>query len=290
MVTLVPIFTLAGWWLTDRVVEPRLATQTLWLVPGVDSAGADAPAAPVSHRGLWLAGAAALLVVAAAVALAWAPGMPLRADDGSFEPLLHSIVALTFLLFLVSGLAYGVAASTIRSDRDAVAMMSAAMAQMGAYIVLAFFAAVFLALFTWSNLAIILAVNGADWLRGIGLIGLPLLLAIVVVATTINVVLGSASAKWAILAPVLVPMLMPLGVSPEWTQAAYRIGDSITNPITPLLPYFPLVLITARRYVPDAGIGTIVALMLPYSIAFGVLSTATLAVWWLTGLPPGPGQ
>jgi aminobenzoyl-glutamate transport protein len=133
MVTLVPIFTLAGWWLTDRVVEPRLAKQTLWLVPGVDSAGADAPAAPVSHRGLWLAGAAALLVVAAAVALAWAPGMPLRADDGSIEPLLHSIVALTFLLFLVSGLVYGVAASTIRSDRDAVAMMNAAMAQMGAY-------------------------------------------------------------------------------------------------------------------------------------------------------------
>jgi aminobenzoyl-glutamate transport protein len=99
---------------------------------------------------------------------------------------------------------------------------------------------------------------------------------------------GSASAKWAILAPVLVPMLLPLGISPEWTQAAYRLGDSMTNPVTPLLPYFPLILITARRYVPDAGIGSIVAMMLPYAIAFGLSSTALFVLWFVLGWPLGP--
>jgi aminobenzoyl-glutamate transport protein len=155
--------------------------------------------------------------------------------------------------------------------------------------VLAFFAAVFIALFTWSNLGVILSVNGAQWLKGMGLVGLPLLVAIVLVAAGINILIGSASAKWAIMAPVLVPMLMQLDIDPEWTQAAYRLGDSMTNPITPLMSYFPLILITAQRYVPDAGIGSLVALMLPYSIWFGLTSTALFALWFAFGLPLGPG-
>jgi aminobenzoyl-glutamate transport protein len=265
-----------------------LLAGTPWRVPGASDTGLTLPPATAA-RGLRLAGLAALVLVAAVTALSWRAGLPFRGDDGSYEPLLRSLVAITFVVFLVCGIVYGTVTSSIRSDKDAVGMMNQAMADMGGYIVLAFFAAVFLALFTWSNLAVILSVNGAAWLQRVGFLGMPLLLALIVVTATINVVLGSASAKWAILAPVLVPMLMPVGISPEWTQAAYRVGDTITNPITPLLPYFPLVLITARRYVPEAGIGSMVALMLPYSIWFGLSSVLLLVLWFVSGLPLGPG-
>lgn len=287
MIALVPLFTVVGWFVTDRIVEPRLKSGTPWQLPG--GAAGDLTEHRASGLGLLLAGLTALGLVAVFAALAWEPGTPFRGNDGSFEPLLRSLVAILFVSFLLCGLVYGVAASTIRSDKDAVKMMGQAMSDMGGYIVLAFFAAVFIALFTWSNLGVILSVNGAETLKGMGLVGLPLLVAIVFVTAGINILIGSASAKWAILAPVLVPMLMQLGISPEWTQAAYRIGDSMTNPITPLLAYFPLILITAQRYVPAAGIGSMVALMLPYSIWFGITSTVLFAGWFALDLPLGPG-
>jgi aminobenzoyl-glutamate transport protein len=168
-------------------------------------------------------------------------------------------------------------------------MMAETMADMGAYIVLAFAAAHFIAMFNWSNLGSVLAISGATGLEAIGFTGLPLLVAFILVSATINVFVGSASAKWAILAPIFVPMLMLLGYSPETTQAAYRIGDAFTNILTPLLPYFPLVIIFAQRYVKDSGIGSIIALMLPYSIAFGLVSILTLVGWIAFGLPLGPG-
>ncbi|MDO9620996.1 MAG: AbgT family transporter, partial [Moraxellaceae bacterium] len=201
------------------------------------------------------------------------------------EPLLRSLVVLLFLLFALMGLAYGIAAGSIRSDRDAVRLMSEAVSDMSAYIVLALFAAIFLALFAWSNVGLLLAVNGANWLANLGFTGLPLLLSIVLLTAVVNLFVGSASAKWALLAPVLVPMLMLLNIEPGVTQAAYRIGDASTNPITPLLPYFPLILIMLRRYQPDAGIGTLVALMLPYAIAFAVSATALFMLWMLFELP-----
>ena len=288
MIAMVPLFTAVGWWITDRMVEPRLNAGTRWQLPGAETARGG-ETLRVSSLGLWFAGLVALGLIALFASLSWEPGTPFRGDDGSFEPLLRALVAILFVTFLLCGLAYGIAASTIRSDKDAVGMMGAAMSDMGAYIVLAFFAAIFIALFTWSNLGVIMSVNGAQWLKGMGLVGLPLLVAIVFVAAGINILIGSASAKWAIMAPVLVPMLMQLDIDPEWTQAAYRLGDSMTNPITPLMSYFPLILITARRYVPDAGIGSLVALMLPYSIWFGFTSTALFALWFAFGLPLGPG-
>ena len=289
MMALVPLFTLVGWWVTDRIVEPRLNATTPWQLPG----GAE-PHEQTDldkrreRRGLLLAGLVAAGLVALFTSLSWGPGTPFRGDDGSFEPLLRSLVAILFISFLLCGIAYGLAAATIKSDKDAVKMMNASLADMGGYIVLAFFAAIFIALFNWSNLGVIMSVNGAETLKGMGFIGLPLLVAIVLVSASINILIGSASAKWAILAPVLVPMLMQLGISPEWTQAAYRLGDSMTNPITPLLAYFPLILITAQRYVPKAGIGSMVALMLPYSIWFGVFSIAMFAAWFALDLPLGP--
>ena len=276
MLALVPVFVFIGSWLTDKVIEPRLQGVSHTTITNEDVA--------VSRPGLWAAFTVLLLWSLLLVWLAL-PGGMLRSEAGTLEPLLRSLVVLLFLLFALMGLAYGIAAGSIRSDRDAVRLMSEAMSDMSAYIVLALFAAIFLALFAWSNVGLLLAVNGANWLANLGFTGLPLLLSIVLLTAVVNLFVGSASAKWALLAPVLVPMLMLLNIEPGVTQAAYRIGDASTNPITPLLPYFPLILIMLKRYQPDAGIGTLVALMLPYAIAFAVSATALFMLWMLLELP-----
>lgn len=179
---------------------------------------------------------------------------------------------------------------TIRSDKDAVAMTGESMSDMGMYIVLAFVAAHFIALFSWSNLGIMLAISGANLMELLGFTGIPLILVFILIVASINLFVGSASAKWAVLGPVFVPMLMLLGYSPEMAQAAYRIGDSTTNILTPLLPYFPLILVFCRRYQQNYGIGNLVALMLPYSVVFGLLMNLVLVIWMALGLPLGPGS
>ena len=216
------------------------------------------------------------------------PGI-LRGPDGEITPLLSSIVALMLFVFFLPGLVYGLVTGSIRSDKDVAKMTSDTMGSMGAYIVLAFAAAHFIAFFNWSNLGLILAVSGADFLRVIDFTGVPLIVSFVLVSSFINLFIGSASAKWAIMAPVFVPMLMLLGYSPELTQASYRVGDSVTNILTPLLPYYPLVIIFAEKYDREAGIGTLVSAMLPFSVVFGVLGIALVVMWMLLGLPLGPG-
>jgi aminobenzoyl-glutamate transport protein len=187
------------------------------------------------------------------------------------------------------GVAYGRVTGSVRSDRAVAAMMGDTLGTLGSYVVLAFAAAQFVAYFGWSNLGVIAAVRGADLLRALGIGGLPLLLGFMLVSAAIDLLIGSASAKWAIMAPVFVPMLMLLGYSPETTQAAYRIGDSVANVVTPLLPYFPIVVAFARRWDPDVGLGTLVAAMLPYSVAFFVGWAALLVIWVTLGIPLGPG-
>jgi aminobenzoyl-glutamate transport protein len=167
--------------------------------------------------------------------------------------------------------------------------MGKSMETLGVYIVLCFFAAQFVAYFKWTNLGLILAVRGAEGLQAIGLAGPVLMIAFVLVSATINLVMGSASAKWAIMAPVFIPMFMLLGYSPELVQATYRVGDSVTNVISPLMSYFPLIVAFMKRYEKDAGIGTVVATMLPYSVVFLLVWTVLLIVWFLLGLPVGPG-
>jgi aminobenzoyl-glutamate transport protein len=183
---------------------------------------------------------------------------------------------------------YGIVTRHVKSDRDAAKMMSDTMGTMGAYIVMAFFAGQFIAYFSWSNLGLIIAISGAEFLKAISLQGPLLMIAFVIVAAGINLFLASSSAKWAIMAPVFVPMLMVMGWSPEATQGLYRVGDSITNVITPLNYYFPILIAVARRYVPNAGMGTIVSPMVPYSIAFGIFWTAMIVVWLSLGIPMGP--
>ena len=217
-----------------------------------------------------------------------AEGVRKLLDSGA--PLMKSIVPLIFIGFLLPGIAYGVAAGSLKTHRDVVAGMTKAMSGMGYYIVMAFFCAQFIYAFGQSNLGALLALKGANALRDAALPLGVTLTGIILLTATVNLLIGSASAKWALIGAIMVPMLMQLGVSPDLTQAAYRVGDSSTNIITPLLPYFPLIVVFCRRYVQRAGIGTLIALMLPYSITFLVGWTAFLLVYWGFELPLGIGS
>ena len=179
---------------------------------------------------------------------------------------MRSIVPLIFLLFLVPGVVYGVTAGTIKTSRDMIGGMTKAMSGMGYYLVIMFFIAQFIYAFSQSNLGVLLALQGAAGLKALALPAGITITGIIFLTGVINLFVGSASGKWALIAPIFVPMLMTLGISPDLTQAAYRIGDSSTNIITPLMPYFPLVVVFAQRYVKSTGIGTVTAMMLPYSL------------------------
>lgn len=296
MVALVPLLTIAGTIVTERIIEPHLGRYD----------GEERPAdnndevTPLERRGLIWAGVT-VLVTLVAMALLVVPengvlrDLALDASDPDvlfvqrIGPFLNSMVALMFFFFLLPGLVYGIVTKTIRSDRDVANMTTETMASMGAYIVLAFVAAHLVAFFNWSNLGLILAIGGADLLKAIDFTGIPLIVSFVLVSAFVNLFIGSASAKWALMAPVFVPMLMLMGYSPELTQASYRIGDSFTNILTPLLPYFPLIIVFARKYDDKIGIGSILSVMLPFSVAFALVSIPLLVIWMVFGLPIGIG-
>lgn len=302
MVALVPTFTLLGAYVTDRILEPRMGpwdpSQASADFVDTDGDRAGSELTPTERWGLRRAGLSVLLLAGAVAAMVVPQGAPLRAPDSAdlellvqrIAPFLQSMVAIMTIAFFVPGLVYGMTTGSVRSDRDVARMTAESMSSMGVYIVLAFAAAHLVAFFGWSNLGLITAIGGASFLQSIGFTGIPLLVGFVVVSATINLFIGSASAKWAIMAPVFVPMFMFMGYSPELTQAAYRIGDSVTNILTPLLPYFPLVIVFAQRYQRNMGIGTLVAAMLPYSVAFGIGGVLLLILWMLLGLPLGPGS
>ena len=290
IIALTPAVVIAGTYVTQAIVEPRLGE---WKgIKNANGEDEDAPTTELSkaeNRGLLAAG------IVMAILIAWVAWMAVPADGilrdeaGSLAPFYNSIVAISMIAFLLMGLAFGIAAGTVKSDKDAVKMASDAMSDMGVYIVLAFVMALFLALFAWSNLGTILAIGGAAALQASGLPAPLLLVAMVLLTAVLNLFVGSASAKWAMLAPVAVPMLMLLGIGPDATTAAYRVGDGATNIITPLLPYMPLILVFARRYVPEFGLGSLIATMLPYSIAILIVSLTALGVFVIFDLPLGPG-
>ena len=201
----------------------------------------------------------------------------------------NGLLFMIFLLFAIPGYFYGKTTGKLKNSHDLVTGMTEAMRSMGGYLVLAFFAAQFINYFSYTNLGTILAVSGARVLEGIGFVGLPLILGFVLVTAFINLFIGSASAKWAIMAPIFVPMLLELNIAPEMTQMAYRIADSSTNIISPLMSYFAMIIVFAQRYDKKSGIGTLVSTMLSYSIAFLIVWTLLLMVWYYLGLPLGPG-
>jgi aminobenzoyl-glutamate transport protein len=225
-----------------------------------------------------------LAAAAAIVAIAYPENSPLRSASGSLtehnSPLMRMIVPLIFLLFLIPGIVYGYVAGTVKNHRTIIQGMSKSMSTMGYYLVMAFFAALFTFAFRESNLGALVALKGARYLESLGLPAEATVVGIIIITTPVNLLIGSASAKWALLGPIFVPMLMRVGISPELTQAAYRVADSSTNIITPLLPYFPLVVAFSQRYVKQTGIGTLMALMLPFSLTFLLSWTGLLLVYW----------
>lgn len=292
------LVTALGTWVTARFVEPRLGEWDPSHGEAQESELQLAEATEREKKGLRAAGLTflAFMVLLAILVIpsngilrdpaAVAAGQPWYIQ---IAPFLGGIVPIIMIMFLLLGIVYGKVAGTIKSDRDVARMSSSAVAVLGSYIVLAFAAAQFIAYFDWSNLGRILAIGGANTLQGMGFTGVPLLVAFVAVSAFINLFIGSASAKWAIMAPVFVPMLMFMGYSPELTQAAYRVGDSTTNVITPLMPYFPVVIAFVQKYDKRAGLGTLISMMLPYSIVFLIGWTILFAIWMLMGWPLGPG-
>jgi aminobenzoyl-glutamate transport protein len=212
--------------------------------------------------------------------------------DGSVlgSPVFPGIVAIIFFVGLLAGTAFGIGAGTIKNHADIVKAMQESMRNMAPYLVLAFFAAQFISLFNASNIGMILAVKGAEFFKGLGLGPYALILGFIPLVCVLDLFIGSASAKWVLLAPVFIPMFMLLGIAPELTQTSYRIGDSVVNIISPLMPYLPLILILLSKYDPKAKIGTIMALMLPYTIGFAISWSLLLLGWMLAGLPVGPGS
>ncbi|MEM6462215.1 MAG: AbgT family transporter [Pseudomonadota bacterium] len=280
------------WYVTDRQIEPRLGAWSGGTVADTDEPIAG-PLSDEERRGLKWAFVTVLAVIAVWIFLTIGPGTPLLDLDARPEarmtPFYKSLIAGFFLLFLLSGWVYGSITGRIGSHRDLVKLMSDSMAEMGYYLVLSFAAAHFVAMFLWSNLGLILAIDGAEFLRWTNLPGPLLLAGLVIFSGVINLFVGSASAKWALLAPILVPMLMLLGFSPETATAAYRIGDSATNVITPLNVYFPLILIFCQRWDKDFGIGSLMAMMIPYAIWLMVAGVVIMTVWAGLGIPLGPG-
>jgi len=205
------------------------------------------------------------------------------------SPFLNGIVALIFIIFGACGVAYGIGAGTYTSDADVMKGMAKSMETLALYMVLVFFAAQFVAYFKWTNLGLIIAVEGAAFLEALSLGVIPTMILFVIISGFVNLFMGSASAKWAILAPVFIPMFMLLGYSPEFTQVAYRIGDSTTNVIAPMMTYFALIVAFVEKYDEEAGIGTVIATMLPYTVAFMAVWTVLLVVWMIFGIPVGPG-
>ena len=310
------LITLVGSLVTIFIVEPKLGPY--------DSSGADPTILDENmmnnltseeKSGLVRAGLA-LLAILATMVYTLLPGFPLPGwlpfiggasvaeilpgwgvlrdpDTGSVmrSPFFSGFVVWILIFFLVTGYAYGRTVGTMKTDRDIIDAMAAALSSLGLYIVLVFFAAQFVAFFGWTNLGAISAVTGAQFLKDTGMTGPSVFFFFIIMCAIINLSLGSASAQWAVTAPIFVPMLMLIGYSPEAIQAAYRIGDSSTNIITPMMSYFGLILAWATRYDKNLGVGTLIAMMLPYSMFF-ILTWSSFFVLWafVLGLPVGPGS
>ncbi|WP_039035349.1 AbgT family transporter [Shewanella sp. ECSMB14102] len=278
---------------TEKIVEPKLCHYD------VSEASVDLEEQRMEtvteqeKKGLKMAGLAAALlgaVLALTVVPEWGPLRHPETGEVAGSPFLKGIVVFIFVCFAIPGLVYGKVVGTMKKDTDVINAMSHSMSTMGMYIVLVFFASQFVAFFKWTNLGAVLAVTGADALSALGLTGPIVFLLFIMMCGFINLMLGSASAQWAVTAPIFVPMLMLVGYAPETIQAAYRIGDSVTNLITPMMSYFGLILAVAARYKKDLGIGTLVATMLPYTLVFFVGWTLFFFLWVFgLGLPVGPG-
>lgn len=274
--------------ITDRVISPRLGE---YKGEKPDAAGATMSAD--ESRGLKFAGLGVLAVLVFFGLLTLPPGAPLRnPETGAIvgdSPFMNGLIVAITLLFLVAGAAYGIGAKTIKSSVDVIKAMEKAVSGLGALIFLLFIISQFIALFTYTNMATLAAVKMGDFLEDAGLGALPLLVGFVGVVAVLDLIMTGAIPKWAIFAPVFVPLLMRLNVDPEAVLAAYRVGDGPFNAISPLNAYFALIVTFAQKYQKEAGVGTIVALMLPYVVVVFIAWILLLVAWQVLGLPWGLG-
>lgn len=281
------LITIVGTIVTEKIVEPRLGEYK-----GSKATEEITDITPEEKRGLKFAGIALLLfAIVMAILVVPKTGALRNPETGEIlkSPFMDSMVAIISMVFFIPGVAFGIGKREITSDKQVIGLMGKSMSSMGGYIVLVFFASQFVAYFNHTNIGTVIAVKGADFLKNANITGIPLILGFILVSAFINLFMGSASAKWAIMAPVFVPMFMGLGNSPELIQMAYRIGDSTTNIISPLMTYFALIVAFAEVYDEDMGIGTLISTMVPYSIIFLIAWSVLLIVWMLLGLPLGPG-
>ncbi|WP_175609479.1 AbgT family transporter [Shewanella sp. UCD-KL21] len=287
----IPI-TLTIWYLTDKILEPRLNRSHKVKREEVDLPAMEEVTSKEINA-FRVASAVMLAAIVGFFSLTIPETSTLRDASGSLTsfsaPLMQSIVPLIFIFFVLPGLVYGFMTGTFKSSADVVQAMSKSMSGMAHYIVMAFFCAQFVAAFSASNLGALIAVEGAGGLKAMNLPAEVTVIGMVILVGFVNLFVGSSSAKWALIGPVLVPMLMQLNISPDLSQAAYRVGDSSSNIITPLMPYFPLVVVYCQRYVKGIGIGTLISMMLPFSLALLSIWSAWLLIYWSIGLPLGLG-
>lgn len=280
------LITVVGTIITEKLIEPRLGKYEGNQKVDITEITS------VEKRGLKAAGIS-LLVFLVLIAFLSVPQNailrnPVNHSLTDHSPLMDSMVAIISLGFMIPGIFYGIFSGKVKSDKDIIKGMRNSMASMAGYISIVFFASQFIAYFKYSNLGTILAVNGAEFLKETGFTGLPLVVSFILVSAFMNLFMGSASAKWTIMAPIFVPMFMGIGFAPEFTQVVYRIGDSTTNIITPLMSNFATVIAFGQKYDDKLGIGTLVSMMLPYTIFFLIFWTVLMIIWYLLSLPLGP--
>jgi aminobenzoyl-glutamate transport protein len=287
------VITIIGTWVTLRIVEPKLGPYDPSIaMEDVSDEETMEPLTATEKRGIkWAMLSFAAMLFILALGVVPEGGVLRNPETGEVlnSPFLNGIVAIIFVVFMVPGFVFGWVTGSMRSDRDVIDGMAKSMSTLGLYIVIVFFASQFVAFFGWTNLGQIVAVTGATFLENIGLTGPLVFVGFIMVSGFVNLMLGSASAQWAVTAPIFVPMLMLIGYSPEVIQAAYRIGDSVTNLVTPMMSYFGLILAFANKYDKNLGIGTIISIMLPYSLFFFIGWVILFYVWVFgLGMPVGP--
>lgn len=280
----------AVYWVTMRFVIPRLGTY--------DTSNSDIKVdeenkglTPEENKAVFWANISFFAMIALLILLAIPQNSFLRnAKTGSLlndAPIINGVGLIILVLFLVPGLVYGIKMKVFHNSKDLGKMLADSMGSMGSFIVIVFFAAQLLAFLEWSNLGVIVAVKGASLLQGQN--GIVLILGIIILSALINLLIGSASAKWGILAPIFIPMLMLVGFHPAFTQMLYRIGDSISNPITPMMPYLPLLLSYAQKYDKRMKLGSLLSSLMPYTIILSIVWPLFMIIWYLLGWPLGPG-
>jgi para-aminobenzoyl-glutamate transporter family len=279
-----------GWFVTERIIEPRLNATT-----PVDEDSEEAPdlasMTELELKAFKYAGWSMLAGIALLILAIMPETSALRSPEGEITafsaPIMKSIVPLIFILFVIPGIVYGRVVGKFKNSNDVIKAMSGTMNTMGAYMVMSFFCAQFLVAFGQSNIGTMLALYGAEGLKAMNLPGEATVVGMILLTAMVNLLVGSSSAKWALIGPILVPMLMAVGISPELSQAAYRVGDSVSNIISPLMVFFPLVVVYCQRYVKSTGIGTLASIMMPFSIAMLVGWTVFLLAYWALGIPLG---